>query len=342
MKMFKKICVIQTAFAGDVILATPLARALCQAFPGSEVNFLVTPETAILLSNNPFISHIYAYDKRGMELGIKSLLGWVKRLRKAEFDLALIPHRSFRSAVLAWGAGITKRVGFRNSAGSFLFTDVVAYPKDVHEVVRNSYLLRSLGWDGKIMGPELFPGQDEQNQVDDFMKKCRIGLGQRFVTMGPGSVWPTKRWLPEGFASVARQIWKKYGIHTVLVGGKEDRALGDAVVRLGRCSIINGMGELTILASAELIRRSSLLLCNDSAPLHLGVAVGTSLVAIFGPTVTEFGFAPYGEGSVVIERSLDCRPCGIHGGMRCPKKHFRCMKEITHEEVFSIIDRRLQ
>ncbi len=89
-------------------------------------------------------------------------------------------------------------------------------------------------------------------------------------------------------------------------------------------------------------RRSSLLLSNDSAPLHLGVAVGTSLVAIFGPTVTEFGFAPYGEGSVVIERSLDCRPCGIHGGMRCSKKHFRCMTEITPEEVFSVVDRKLQ
>jgi len=330
--------ILQTAFAGDVVLAIPLARAAKQAFAGIEVDFLVTPETAILLKNNPFVDRIWIYDKRGAERGALSFLKWIVRLRRAHFHFAIVPHRSIRSAMLVWGARIPRRVGFHRSRGAFFFTDVIPYPADVHEVERNFRLLQALGIEGEVPEPELFPGPEERREVDRFLKDEGIGAEQCFLAMAPGSLWPTKRWLPEGFARVAREVWQRWGIRSILLGGKEDLALGRRVVREGGEGVVNGMARLSLLASAELIRRSRAILTNDSAPLHLAVAVGTPVVAVFGPTVPAFGFAPYGEGHTVIQKELACRPCGVHGGKKCPRGHFRCMRGISPEEVIRALE----
>lgn len=336
--MFQKILILQTAFTGDVVLAIPLARAAKEAFPQAEVHFLVRPDIAVLLKHNPFIDKVWTYDKRRSEKGMGAFLRQTKMLRKTGFDLALIPHRSIRSAMLVWGAKIPRRIGFHRSGGAFLFTDIVPYPTDIHEIERNLKLLQVLGWNGKIPRPEIFPGPDEKREIKRFFDEMRIEIDQPIVAVAPGSVWPTKRWLPERFAEVTTKIWEKWGIHSILVGGKEDTALANEVMEKGGEGTANAVARFSLLASAELISRSKVLMSNDSAPLHLAVAVNTPVVAIFGPTVPIFGFAPYGTGNKVIQKNLECRPCSIHGGQRCPKKHFRCMREISSSEVLRTLE----
>lgn len=331
------ILVVQTAFAGDVILASPMAEAIHRISSVGRIDYLVTPETTVLLKNNPFIHTILSYDKRGSEGGISGFIRWKRRLQQAMYDIAFIPHRSLRSALLVRCAAIPRRVGFDKSAASGLFTDIVPYTRNIHEVDRNGMLLEVLGSVDCMPPPRLYPGHEEYEAVDDFLYGSGISRGERFITLAPGSVWATKRWLPSGFAAVGKALWHENHVPSILVGGPGDRELSTDIRREGGEGFFDATGALSLLASAELIRRSQCLVSNDSAPLHLGVAVGKPVVALFGPTVPAFGFFPYGEGHVLIQRDLECRPCGIHGGRRCPEHHFRCMKEITPDEVLQAV-----
>ena len=162
----------------------------------------------------------------------------------------------------------------------------------------------------------------------------------RLVAVAPGSVWATKRWPVEKYADVVRALQAE-GWYVVCVGSREDAPLcADLLRRAG--AGINAAGRLTLLQSAELLRRCRALISNDSAPMHLAVAMRTTVVAIFGATVPAFGFAPMGENDVVIEtEGLTCRPCAIHGGPRCPIGTFVCMHQITADRVLESVRRIL-
>lgn len=334
----KKVLIVQTAFAGDVVLVTPLVQAVKKLIPESQLYFLVKPEAAVLLENNALIDRVWIYDKRGKEKGLRSFLKSVRRIRKEKIDLALVPHRSIRSALLVSIARIPKRIGFDRSAGFPLFTNLVRYRVGLHEVERNLELLKPLGWKGKATAPELYPGENEREAVARFMEKNDL-TGRTIMAVSPGSVWYTKRWLPERFAEVIRFFYEKKGIPSILIGGRNDLEIGREIEKY--CSVVNGMGQFSLLASAELIRQCRVIVCNDSAPLHLAVAAGTPVIAIFGPTVPGFGFYPWGRGHTIIQQELVCRPCSDHGGDRCPMHHFDCMKSIKAEQVIQAVDRTM-
>jgi heptosyltransferase-2 len=123
-----------------------------------------------------------------------------------------------------------------------------------------------------------------------------------------------------------------------VIGAAVDRELASAIVERSGSRAFDATGKLSLLASAELISRSSVLVTNDSAPLHLASAMGTPTVAIFGPTVPEFGFGPLAPRSVVLGiTTLACRPCDRHGPQRCPLGHWRCMREITPRDVAAAV-----
>jgi heptosyltransferase-2 len=162
---------------------------------------------------------------------------------------------------------------------------------------------------------------------------------QQLVAIAPGTIWNTKRWLKERYAELAARLAdERYEV--MLIGGEEDEALCREIKELsGSSRVYSTAGALSTLQSAELLRRCKLLITNDSAPLHFAVAVGTPVVAIFGATVPEFGFAPYGKHDTVVETlGLPCRPCSIHGGRECPIKTFECMNAITVEKVYRRVE----
>ncbi len=341
MRRVRSVLIMQTAFAGDAVLVTPMAAAVKSLFPRAGVDVMLRPEAAVLFKNNPRIRSVLVYDKRRSERGAAGIAKWTRILRKNRYDAVLVPHRSIRSALLVFLAGIPRRVGFRSSAGFFLFTDAVRYPADVHEARRNLELVRKLGWIGAAPDPELFPGRAERQAVLGFMKEHRIHGSERLLAMAPGSLWATKRWPAERYADLAAGLYKKHRVKTVLIGGKEDAALAGWILKRAGAGVVNGAGRFSLLGSAELIRRCGTLVTNDSAPLHLASAVGAKAAAIFGPTIEGFGFGPLRPDGFVIQRNLDCRPCSIHGGPSCPKGHFRCMLDISVEEVADAVLQKL-
>ena len=316
--------VIQTSFLGDTVLTTPLLAQLANRGP---VDVVTTPASAALLANHPAVRHVIPYDKRGTDRGVFGLLRLARRLRRAHYDLALLAQGSWRSAALARLARIPERVGFETSAGRLLYSKRVPYRDDLHHAARLLMLARPNGREplAEELRPSLAPGETERAAVDALLARHDVTPDEGLVALAPGSVWGTKRW--PYFPELAQRLAPRARV--VVIGSRDDAPLAGAITT-AEPSVIDATGALSLLASAELIGRCAVVVTNDSAPLHLASAMGTPTVAIFGPTVPEFGFGPLSpRASVVGEETLACRPCDRHGPQRCPLGHHRCMRDLT-------------
>ena len=330
----KKILVIQTAFIGDVILTLPLIQVLYKEL-NAIVEVLCTPVTSSLLKNNPNINDIIVFDKKGKDKGFRKLKRIINRIKFLRYDAIISPHRSARSSYISYKSKVEKRISFDTSSLKFLYTDLVKYDKGKHEILRNLNLLKPLGVEkNEIIKPELYPDEEDKRTVELLLKILKIDLEKKFITIAPGSEWLTKRYPEFKYINLLKHL-SKVDIQVVLIGSKKDNELCSFI--LDNCenkNVRNAAGKLTLLQSAELIGRSDLIITNDSAPLHLANAMNTRVFAIFGATVPEFGFYPIGVNDIIFEtKGLKCRPCGIHGGNKCPEKTFACMKNISESEI---------
>ncbi|MFZ4619066.1 MAG: lipopolysaccharide heptosyltransferase II [Bacteroidota bacterium] len=343
MKEPARILVFQTAFLGDVILTLPMIQLLHARYPSAEIDVVTTPNAAEFLMNHPAISNIIKYDKRKVQKGLKGIAAMSVFLSKRNYDLAVVPHRSFRTSMIITLSGIKERIGFSTASVAFLYNHVVRYEKNFHEIDRNISLLQPLGIQNPDRElPRLYPSKTDKEYINKFLFERELLNQERMIAIAPGSVWNTKRWPAERYAQSAVML-AEAGFELLIVGGKEDEELGAAIVETAKHKhIYNAVGKLSLLQSAELIGRCNVLITNDSAPLHIAVAMRTPVAAIFGATVPAFGFGPYGDHDIVIEtKDLKCRPCAIHGGKECPIGTFVCMKNIEAEMVYQKVLRMI-
>jgi heptosyltransferase-2 len=314
--------VIQTAFLGDVVLTTPLLTRLAEQY--GPVDVVTTPAASALLEHHPAVGSVLSYDKRGADRGWRGLWRIGRRLRTRHYGRVYLPHRSLRSAALALWSRAPVRIGFEDSPAALSYTIRIPRPRTGHEVDR---LLSLVGRSGEP-APPVSLGLTAEDHVAAETWLSQQGLDSRFIALAPGSVWATKRW--PYFDRLVAQL----DAPCVLVGGREDQSLASSIVASSGGKAISAAGALGLRQSAALIQRAALLVTNDSAPLHLATAVGTPVVAIFGPTVPEFGFGPRRQGDLVVGHDdLACRPCSKHGPPACPLGHHRCMRELTVDRV---------
>ena len=314
--------VIQTAFLGDVVLTTPLLSAL--AARHGPVDVVTTPAAAVLLQHHHAVAEVIPYDKHGAAHGLRGLTRLGGELRSRGYRRVYLPHRSLRSAILALWSGAPERIGFADSAVAFTYTGRVVRNRTGHEVER----LLALAQPGPSERPAVALGLTQEDDAAATAWLTRHGVGPRFTAIAPGSVWATKRW--PYYAELASTLDGP----VVIVGGQDDVPLAQAIVAATGGKAVSAAGALGLRASAALIQRAGCLVTNDSAPLHLATAVGTPVVAIFGPTVPELGFGPRRTGDVALGHGeLSCRPCSSHGPPACPLGHHRCMRELSVEVV---------
>lgn len=339
-----RILLFHTAFIGDIILMLPLAQALRAHYPAAAITAVAVPQSAPVLRNHPAVDRVITYDKKGSEGGLRGILTLAQHLRALRFDIAFVPHRSLRSAVVVWLARIPRRIGFSTSSGRILFTDVVPHGKALHEIERNLSLLRPLGTDAADLRlPELHPRAEDRKVVDGLLRSYHLRWpsfdADNMVAIAPGSVWLTKRWPAESYTALVKALVAG-GWGVVLIGGPEDQGLCRSIAEAAGTpgTILNAAGAFTLLQSGELLRRCKVLVSNDSAPMHLGVAMQTPVVAVYGATIPSFGFAPLGKRDRVVEiEGLACRPCGIHGGNTCPIGTLECLRLISPERVLHAV-----
>lgn len=326
--MTESILIVQSGFLGDAVLASGMLRGIASQRPDISIGLVVRAEFVPLFEAHPALARVHPFHKR--ERGGTARL--VESLRGEEYRLGLIPHRSFRSSFVVRRAGISRRVGFRQSDAPWLLTDRVNYDLTEHETDRNSRLVERIGLSvppGE-RGPWLVP---ERELVDRLRR--RFDGPEHLIVIAPGSVWPTKQWTIEGYCETARRL-RERGYRVVLSGAQSERVICQ---RIAEGAGIPGhdivAGELSLPEVLALISLAERVITNDSAPLHLAESVGTPVTALFGPTVPEFGFGPRAAASTVVElRDLACRPCGIHGGRDCPIGTHACMVGIDSDMVF--------
>lgn len=312
----QRILIIQTAFIGDVILATPLIEKLHQKFPDAKIDFALRKGNEGLLSEHPYLNRVYIWKKKKNKY--RNLIKLIRIFRRNEYDLAINAQRFFASGLLTVLSGAKHKVGFIKNPFSFFFDEKIAHHlKGLHETSRNLALITSIT-DKKYVRPKLYPRKLDYASVNKYQ-------GLPYLCMAPTSVWKTKEFPQIKWVELIISLDDQWIIY--LLGGPGDKAACQEIKDFaGRKNVVNLAGKLDLLSSAALMEKAHMNYVNDSAPLHMASAVNAPCNAVFCSTVPSFGFGPLSVESKVIEypKELACRPCGIHGKKDCPLSHFEC------------------
>jgi len=296
-----------------------------------------------LFQDNPYLEGVLSFDKRGREKGIFGLLRKAREVRSMGFDRAYSIHKSYRTALLLAFARIPLRIGFAESALSFLYHKRIARPRASHEVLRS---LSILGPEATVSIMESFGElQLTAEPLDSLSKELqgRISLVSEkgYAVLVPGSVWATKRWTVAGYTRLARLIKERLQLDVVIGGAPNEVSMGDLVAE--GSGALNLTGKTSLKEFLTLIAHAKLVVCNDSMALHVASAFKIPTVAIFCATSPSFGFGPWRNRGVVVERAdLSCKPCSPHGGPTCPTGTEACMRGVEVETVFKAAKEVLQ
>lgn len=337
-----RILVVQSGFLGDVVLTTPLLAALRRRFACARLAMLVTPTAEPLVRYHPALDAVLVDDKHGRGRGVTGLAGLTRRLRAERFTVAIAAHKSLRTALALYGARIERRVGFAGVPGTPFYTDRVARSLDCHDRDRILALLDPLG-DPPVVAEDRQPwvALDAATRARaEALLEPALAAGRPLAGICPGSAWATKRWPARAYGALVRWLEER-GYRCVLLGAEGERALTAAVrdAAGGHGIDLAGATDVALLAAA--VVRMSLVVTNDSAPMHLATAAGIPQVAIFCATVPAQGYGPLGPRAIVVDKDLACRPCGRHGGTRCPRGTDDCMELVEVAEVRAAVERAL-
>lgn len=335
-----EVLLVQCGFLGDAILSTAVPQNIRTIYPDARITVLTTPQARSVFEHHADVAEVLVFDKRASDAGISGLFRVSAELKRRKFALALSLHKSYRTAVLLRMSGIPIRYGFREASAAFLYSKTVPRRDQSHDVLRNLAILRTLGLEPEEANSQLSLGLPDFAHA--YAKQLRPRYeGKESIVLAPGSVWATKRWKAEGFAEVAKGLFDD-GFAVVLVGGPDEVELAAKIENDSGVPLINLVGKSKLLESAAVIGDASLLVTNDSSPLHMASALGTPIVALFCATVPEFGYGPWGVPFENLGvKGLPCRPCGRHGGMTCPTGTLACIKQLSSESVLKAVSRVL-
>lgn len=329
----RRLLLIRLSSLGDILLMTPLLNLLRAACPQAQIDVLVKAEYRDLLRAHPGIARLLTFDSG------QSLLSTLRSLRADYYDLAVDLHCTPRSQLLLRGlrAGrkltynkrvlrraLLVRLGWNTLRRMTPVSDLYAAP------------LRRLGLTGRLGAPtmHLDPESSEATKAH-VARSLPDAPNQPLLAVAPGARWPTKRWPVERFAAVAQKLAREKQAAVVILGGSDEAQLARAVGDKLDVPVVNGAGTLSLMDSATLLSRCRLLISNDSGLMHMATALQVPVVAIFGPTVQEFGFYPFQARSEVVSEPLPCRPCSTKGSRRCPRWHHACMQDISSARVLA-------
>lgn len=329
----KKILIIQTAFIGDVVLATALVEKIALFHPDATIDFLVRKGNETLLLNNPHLSEVFVWNKKKNKF--KSLSELLKKIRLANYDKVINVQRFFSSGLLTAFSGAKETIGFDKNPLSFLFSKKIKHLFDLsnprHEVEKNNDLIAHFT-DYNSIRPALYPSALDIEFIEPYIKNA-------FITITPSSVWFTKEYPKEKWIEFIHQLPAKYAVY--LLGGKENMEACKTIIdKSNNKNIVTLAGKLSFLQSAALMKFAAMNYTNDSAPLHFASAVNASITAVFCSTLPAFGYTPLSDQSFIVQTKevLSCRPCGIHGRKKCPEKHFNCAYTIETSSLLNTLN----
>jgi lipopolysaccharide heptosyltransferase II len=335
-----KTLVIRLSSIGDIILTSLAVRALRNRFPDSQIDFLVKEEYADLVRYNPAISRVLTFPRGG---GFGELCGLRRSIRAEAYDLIADLHDSLRSRFLSIGARTVARVDKRKLARFLLVNfHVDLYARmggspGVAERYCEALRPYDIADDGK--GLDLFLPPEVSRATNDRLAELGIGVSFPLVALCPGARHGNKMWPPERFADAGARIAAKHHGAVLLLGGPDDVDCCRSIEQMIHASspalrVVSLAGTTSLLETGAIMDRCAVVVTNDTGLMHIAAARKRKVVAVFGPTVRQLGFFPFGTQSAVVELpALDCRPCTAIGLPSCPRGHFKCMREIDAARV---------
>ncbi|MFH1562887.1 MAG: lipopolysaccharide heptosyltransferase II [Nitrospirota bacterium] len=333
----KKILIIRLSSIGDIVLASPLIRLVRKKFPQAKIDMLVCSEFEELISANPNLSQVILFDRK---TGLKGLLRLCKKIRKERYDLVIDIHKKLRSSIICWTSGAKQTVVYnKHSFLRFLLVNFKINRFVTTTYVANLYLksVERFGIEDDGQGLELDITQAKDMGVLELLRQEGVSKECSLIGLAPGAHWNTKRWFKESFIELANLLLQRKGVKIVILGGKDEMELGKEIESGLLDKPINAVGKLSLMETAALLKRCNVLITNDTGVMHIAAAVKTPVVAIFGPTVGEFGYYPYRVANRVISKDLPCKPCTTKGTSKCKINTFDCMRIISTDEVLEAV-----
>jgi heptosyltransferase-2 len=321
---------------GDILLTTPLLRAIRQRHGDARLTVVTKEAYAPLLSHNPRVDRVIALGSG------RALRDIAREIRAGSFTHRLDLHGSLRSRALRtlapgrWTSYPKHRI-----ARTWLIRTKRNRYRDRHPVPERYFsAARNLDVSPDGAPPEFFLGPEAEQTVAAWWASSGLPADRPLIAVAPGAAHATKRWPLEYWRALVSQIVAG-GFSVAIVGGPGDTRLGDSLAASGHGSVANAAGVFGLQGTGALLRRSAAVVSGDTGVMHMATGVGTPVVALYGPTVEAFGFFPYTRRSTVLEQTLSCRPCSSQGGPRCPLGHHRCMLEIRPDRVYDSVRRSI-
>jgi len=330
----KRILIIQTASLGDVVLCTPLIEKLHHFYPNAKIDFLLKYGYEEVLRYHPYIHHVVVWEKK--EKKFEHLFELIRIFREKKYDLIVNAQRFASSGLITVFSQGEQTVGFNKNPFALFFNRRVKHrigksSPFFHEVERNLKLIEHVTDSSPDFPMRLYPTQLDFAKVSQFKTR-------KFITISPGSLWATKQLPAETWVLMMNQLDADTVVY--LLGSARESALCESIMaESGHANSMNLSGKLTFLQSAALMKDAVMNYVNDSAPMHFASAMNAPVTAVYCSTVPEFGFGPRSDQSFVvqIQQELSCRPCGLHGYKKCPKKHFKCGTQIQVKQLLETL-----
>ncbi|MCH1478815.1 MAG: glycosyltransferase family 9 protein [Crocinitomicaceae bacterium] len=314
--MKKKFLIIQTAFIGDVILATPIINNLYNCGIPIEIDVLVKKENASVLKNHKQINALFTLDKSSK---LRSSFNLIRQFRKNKYDVVINLHRFASSGIITACSGASTKIGFDKNPLSMFYNKKYQHRigDGTHEVDRNLQLIKD--W---VKTPDRMPNLElngkDKDQVNEFQDIP-------YICLAPASVWATKEAPDAIWIKTINEAPVSINRFYLLGAPGDFEKCENIKVAIKNKEVINLCGKLNLRSSASLMASAAMNYVNDSAPLHLASSVNAPVRAFFCSTSPTFGFGPLSTDSEIIEvTNLECKPCGLHGHKACPKGHFKC------------------
>ncbi len=313
-------------------MTTPAIGAIREHFPQAEITLLANSLVAELFSPHEWVDRVITFDRNCAHHGIRGRLRLAASLRKEKFDATVILPNSFDSALVPWLAGIPIRIGKSSDGRGFMLTERFKPDKQAHfghEVEYYLGLVSSFGIISQLKTPQLTLTSAEDMDTAARLAEHGIHPGDCILGINPGAAYGSaKRWYPDRFAEVARQLADKWSAKVLIFGGQGETDIAAEIEQqLGR-NCLNLAGKTSVRELLALIRRCSFFITNDSGPMHVAAALGVPLVAIFGPT-DHATTSPYAQKAYIVRNHIECAPCKLR---KCPTDH-QCMSGITVDQV---------
>lgn len=340
LKTPKNIIVRMPNWLGDLVMATPVLKDLRHHYPHANITAMCQSNVASLLKHDPNVNEIYSYKRPSGWIHGSQHGEIIQAIRHGEFDLGVLLTNSFSSAWWFWRGRVKNRIGFATHCRSLLLNKAVPFPENKekqHLVITYKDLLMPLGIPLSNSAPQLYISQEEKNTSQELLKNQGIKLGKDIIVgINPGAAFGSaKCWLPERFVEVSKKLLQNPDLYIIYFGDPAGAPLVNDICRQLPNRVINLAGKTTIREVIALIENCNVFLTNDSGPMHICAALNVPLLALFGST-SDVKTGPYGSGKV-IHKHVSCSPCYKRV---CPID-FRCMKEISVDEVYREIYRIL-